>query len=437
MLLTAAILSSLSLTSSFVPQLDSFKRIQAPKAKIAVIDTGVDFTNNPNLIADTENVCEVSSETGLYQCHPSQGLDLLFSTHDLTEHTLQDNELLEYIQSQSLLNQGLLDATEFATKYPPEHVDNLLNAWLSNSHGTIVANIIASENPEAHFLNLRIIPDQSAHEPRIQPDLSITEEERNAKVLTMPNVEQEQELNQLLLAHAVAHVRTYINAALYMKQHGVEVANISAGFSIENFVERIIFDSGYETEAGLVGKCSEFFVNVIEQGMQEVAAIAPEILFVIAAGNDGLSTKHIYPANIEADNFLVVGAVDKEDKLASYSNWGPKVQIAARGNAHEVGRLGLKIDQALDGTSFAAPRVSRVAAKMKDINPRLQAADIKHIIVSLAQKIPDLDGKVSSGGVLNEDICLTAAGFSKVYSIKHAIQEAQKVDANEPPHCSI
>ncbi|MFN7684341.1 MAG: S8 family peptidase, partial [Oligoflexia bacterium] len=81
------------------------------------------------------------------------------------------------------------------------------------------------------------------------------------------------------------------------------------------------------------------------------------ILFVAAAGNDGRDndSSNTYPANYDVENVVSVAALDNQDNLASFSNYGrTKVHVAAPG----VNILSTKKDggyEVLSGTSMACP----------------------------------------------------------------------------------
>ncbi len=65
----------------------------------------------------------------------------------------------------------------------------------------------------------------------------------------------------------------------------------------------------------------------------EDAIRASETLFVAAAGNDARNNDSTpqYPANYNLDNVLAVAATDSNDALASFSNYGTSVEVAAPG----------------------------------------------------------------------------------------------------------
>jgi subtilisin family serine protease len=72
--------------------------------------------------------------------------------------------------------------------------------------------------------------------------------------------------------------------------------------------------------------------------MRDAIASCPNTLFVVAAGNDGLSDDRVphYPCNYGAapdnlTNVICVAATDSHDALASFSNYGLSVDLAAPG----------------------------------------------------------------------------------------------------------
>ena len=63
---------------------------------------------------------------------------------------------------------------------------------------------------------------------------------------------------------------------------------------------------------------------------KEAIARHPDVLYVIAAGNQNTG-KPRYPCNIDLPNILCVGATDLSDARASFSNYGPHVDMSAPG----------------------------------------------------------------------------------------------------------
>jgi subtilisin family serine protease len=127
------------------------------------------------------------------------------------------------------------------------------------------------------------------------------------------------------------------------------------------------------------------------------------ILFIAASGNssaDADKSPH-YPASFELPNIISVAALDRNDELASFSNYGAKrVHIAAPGA--EILSTWLNNDfREASGTSMATPEVSGVAALVLASEPKLSMEDLRARLLKSVDKLPALNGKVSTGGRLN------------------------------------
>jgi thermitase len=102
-------------------------------------------------------------------------------------------------------------------------------------------------------------------------------------------------------------------------------ANVTAGFA-------------YACSHGANVVNASFGGTAYSTALRDAIAACPNTLFVVAAGNDGLSddaTPH-YPCNYGAppddlQNVICVAATDQNDALASFSNYGASVDLAAPG----------------------------------------------------------------------------------------------------------
>jgi subtilisin family serine protease len=127
------------------------------------------------------------------------------------------------------------------------------------------------------------------------------------------------------------------------------------------------------------------------------------ILFIAAAGNSSTNndTRPHYPSNYDLPNVLSVAALTRTDALARFSNYGAKtVHIAAPGAEIMSTWPGNQYEEH-SGTSMATPVVSGVAALILSVNPDLSVTDLRKRLLDTVDKIPALDGKVSSGGRVN------------------------------------
>ena len=124
------------------------------------------------------------------------------------------------------------------------------------------------------------------------------------------------------------------------------------------------------------------------------------ILFVAAAGNDGSNNDNRphYPSNYDLPNVISVAALDRNDQLASFSNFGVKtVHVAAPGKDILSTWLGGNYREA-SGTSMATPYVSGVGALIIASDPGISMKNLRARILGSSDDIDSLKGKVESGG---------------------------------------
>jgi subtilisin family serine protease len=128
-----------------------------------------------------------------------------------------------------------------------------------------------------------------------------------------------------------------------------------------------------------------------------------DILFVAAAGNattDNDRRPH-FPSSYNVPNVISVAALDRNDELAKFSNYGAKsVAIAAPGVEILSTWLGNSYEEK-SGTSMATPVISGVAALMLAENPRMSVDDLRKRLMDSTDPIVALNGKTVSGGRIN------------------------------------
>ncbi|MBI3924188.1 MAG: S8 family serine peptidase [Armatimonadetes bacterium] len=126
-------------------------------------------------------------------------------------------------------------------------------------------------------------------------------------------------------------------------------------------------------------------------------------LHIFAAGNNGSNndSRPFYPSNYDLPNIVSVAATDRNDRLASFSNYGATtVDLAAPGvdilSTVPGGGYGN-----MSGTSMATPHVAGVAGLIAAAYPDATNEQIKSRLMAGADPVPQLAGKVVTGGRVN------------------------------------
>lgn len=135
------------------------------------------------------------------------------------------------------------------------------------------------------------------------------------------------------------------------------------------------------------------------------------IPFVAAAGNTGTNNdaRPHYPSSYNLPNVVAVAATNANDQLTEFSCFGQNsVNIAAPGwQIWSTYSNSISDYRFLQGTSMAAPHVSGALALALAHYPYAGVEELIEALYQSADKLPSLEGKVSSGGRLNLHRLLT------------------------------
>ncbi len=126
------------------------------------------------------------------------------------------------------------------------------------------------------------------------------------------------------------------------------------------------------------------------------------ILVVTSSGNNGqdLQNSPQYPASYTLNNLITVGATTNLDDLAPFSNYGAAVHVGAPG----VGLISTQLGGGYSlntGTSGSAALVAGVAGLLKTQRGWVSGFAIRQAILDSVRTVPQLNGKVSTKGVVN------------------------------------
>lgn len=238
---------------------------------------------------------------------------------------------------------------KYMASLQPEQVESFLLdlGYFGNyTHGTHVAGIAAEGNPAIKLLTGRITFDH-----KVIPDV--------------PRLEE-----------AVRSVRSAKEAVKYMKEAGVRVVNMSWG-GTQAGIEGAFEANGVGDDSEMRAEMARILYELSYDGLVEVMASAPEILFIPAAGNsdEDVEFNKVIPSSISLSNVLVAGAVDQAGDETSFTSYGKNVRVHANGFEVDSYIPGGK-RQEFSGTSMSAPNVTNLAAKLLAIDPSLKPEEV-------------------------------------------------------------
>ncbi|MFJ8787977.1 S8 family serine peptidase [Streptomyces sp. NPDC102462] len=226
--------------------------------------------------------------------------------------------------------------------------------------------------------------------------------------------------------------------------HGTHVASIVGGTGAasagtrrgvapkaELLVGKVLGDDGYGSESqvidGMEWAAAEHakVVNMslgsdgasdgtdpMSQAVNTLSA-SGDTLFVVAAGNSGENGPSTIGSPGSADAALTVGAVDRDDSLASFSSRGPrpgdkavKPDVTAPGVGVVAARatgttMGDPIDAnytTASGTSMATPHVAGAAALLAQRHPHWTGQQVKDALTSTARTVTGTGVTEQGGG---------------------------------------
>jgi subtilisin family serine protease len=144
------------------------------------------------------------------------------------------------------------------------------------------------------------------------------------------------------------------------------------------------------------------FIQTVNDAVN--SAVAAGVTVAVAAGNDNSNACNYSPAS--AADAITVGATDKTDSRASYSNYGTCLDIFGPGSAITSAWIGSpSATNTISGTSMASPHVAGTAAKILSQNPSFTPAQVLNQMVTDASVDEISDVKAGSPNLMIYGTC--------------------------------
>jgi subtilisin family serine protease len=182
---------------------------------------------------------------------------------------------------------------------------------------------------------------------------------------------------------------------------GVKFLDAGGSGSLANAIKAV----EYGTKIGARVSSNSWGGGGYSEALEAIIADADRngVLFIAAAGNDGVDTDDSphYPSSYANPNLISVAAIDRSGKLADFSNYGRlSVDLAAPG-VDIVSTIRSGKYEKLSGTSMATPHVSGVAALIWSAHPTLDHYAVKSRILNSSLPTESVQGKTMTHGRLN------------------------------------
>lgn len=184
-----------------------------------------------------------------------------------------------------------------------------------------------------------------------------------------------------------AAAAAYRDTVDYLKRANARVVNMSWGEDRAT-IERALEKNGVGATAEERAKMAREMFKIMRDGLYEALRSAPDILFVVAAGNadNEVAFAEMIPSSFDLPNVLVVGAVDQAGQPTNFTSYGQTVQVYACGfevDSYVPGGQRMK----MSGTSMSAPNVTNLAAKLLALDSSLKPPQLIDHIKSGADKV--------------------------------------------------
>lgn len=384
------------------------------KVKVAVIDSGVDFTHpalKPVQFVNAKDKVDGKDNDGNGFVDDMSGWNMAgnngqtFDPKDVSSRKRRYDAALKVIDYMARMQNG-----EQLTKRQKLELFALTIFVLSDInnigtmiHGTHCAGIVAKDNTGIELLGVKMGFGGSAPKPKYGYPSEAELEKAIADMLR----DDTMFIGEL--------VRFLITQDLRVMNASWGISEAAAAGAFKGLYPSLPPDATLQ-----IGR---LYMKRAEPIYALIAQKVPRALFVVAAGNDSANNDKMmfFPANIKRENSITVAAVDSKGVMADFSNYGPgHVDIAAEG-VNVVSSVPDNRTAPLSGTSMAAPNVTRGASLVFAANEKLTPAQVKKILMETSDQKPYLKRYVACSGILNAKRAEEAGKLSLTMSVEEAI----------------
>lgn len=395
----------------------------AKAATIAIIDSGVDYRHQQ--LAHKMWLNPIIEYRGEFP-RAINGWNFMNNSAQLFDYSSlknYDDDVFKYLEILARFNVGSMTAED--QKFLQENLKDpqymtKVSSYSGYAHGTHVAGIV-TKNENHEIMGMTYLGSS----------VSSLLEQLNTMKTTFSD--DDKKFHSFLAYVANAQLANFTKVTRFLENHIADVANGSFGAPFKKIqdISDAIFKDVYKQdptdEESFKG--AYYLQYYILKNYENLIPRSSKTLFVFAAGNDGLNND-VYPftpSNVDVGNSISVAATFGTAAIAKFSNYGIKtVDVAAPGvNIYSAAPGANNLP--MSGTSQAAPFVSRVAGKLKDINSKLSPLQMKQILMETVDKKAFLKKLVKSGGIVSEARAVKAAELSKTLSVARAIAEANRL----------
>ncbi len=296
---------------------------------------------------------------------------------------------IEYVEPDRIISASSVDESGYPVFNSEDEPSRTYISWGPEHIGTdILNNALKVQNYPVQETTVAVIDSGVDHNHPMLKDRVIP-----TKINTSTSGTRNSSMDDN--GHGTAVASVIIDSTLdnvYVKPYKVldeytdgTILSVTAGINcaIDDGVDVINLSLCFEED-------SEILYEAIRKAYEK------DIMVIAAAGNHGSDAPH-YPAAYR--EVISVSALNQSNIIANFSNYGETIDFAAPGVQITVAKR-VEGYTSMNGTSFAAPFVSAVAATLRGIDKNASADDVEEIMKENAVKIAEVDSAIKYGAGL-------------------------------------